>query len=250
MFSRNNVIRRRAFTLIELLVVIAIIAILAAMLLPALGNAKESGKRIACTNNLRQLGLSMQMYVDDNHGVMPPRNAATDWPDAFYDNYGRSLKVLVCLSETTNSPATVGVTNAGAAPRSYFMNGWNDYFYKKLGAADYSAQYITGQYQMGLKETDILLPSDTIALGEKASDRGDFYMDMLSGMLDGTGDDTTGAVAQDRHSGRGPGTGTGGSNNTYADGSVRYNKFGSAFDPINLWAISDADRVNYAFIYH
>jgi prepilin-type N-terminal cleavage/methylation domain-containing protein len=56
---------RRGFTLIELLVVIAIIAILAAMLLPVLGRAKESGKRISCLNNLRQLSLSSQMYVGD-----------------------------------------------------------------------------------------------------------------------------------------------------------------------------------------
>ena len=158
--------------------------------------------------------------------------------------------MLICPSETANLPATRGtVQQCRLTPRPAAISATvgTITFPDALSPADYAALFMAGTLsQSGIKETAIIHPSDTIVLGEKIAQRGDFYMDMLAG----NGDDFAGAVAQDQHSGKGQGTGTGGSNYVFADGSTRYNKYGSAFDPLNLWAVSDGDRAADMISFH
>ncbi|HEX8463695.1 MAG TPA: DUF1559 domain-containing protein [Abditibacterium sp.] len=159
----------RAFTLIELLVVIAIIAILASILFPAFGRARENARRTSCLSNQKQIGLGFLQYQSDFDGAFPFTNhvSGLSWTNTIQP-YTKSRQVFRCPSDPSPSWETPVPPSTALRLTSYYLNA-------------YLANEATGSNDFA-RDTTIQSPSKVVYVGESGLDKtGDHFHPQLWG---------------------------------------------------------------------
>ena len=171
--------QKNTFTLIELLIVIAIIAILASMLLPALGKARESGKTSSCVNQIKQIVMSLQFYSDSQDGWAPVPEATefTRWPAILFVNKDlTNLNTLICPTATgyeyanyvmhaKNLSRSSLLTDSGKTYFNYVHYTINNYFLTSV-----TAKSVTTPIR---KMSKSYTPSGKILLADSCGDPAD-----------------------------------------------------------------------------
>lgn len=209
--------RSRGFTRVELIAASIAVAFLATLAFPVMAANRADADRVGCFSNMRQLIIAALKYAQENDDHFPPRRLPA-WTTQLQPYYG-STKILVCPSDP--EPASLSfATNADAAPRSYIMNGWGDYFLAQQGSF-----LSTNAFPL----TAIAEPASTIVFGEKATGSTHWWMDYQNY-------DDLNEVEDGRH--YATGTIDGASNHAFADGSVRLLKWGEAYQPVLMWAVT------------
>jgi prepilin-type N-terminal cleavage/methylation domain-containing protein/prepilin-type processing-associated H-X9-DG protein len=228
---------RRGFTLTELLVVVAVIALLAALLIPALSRSRDTAYRIACLHHVGQIQLAGAMYALDNSGFLPPHEPqpGSKWPSQL-QNTLKDPNILLCPVDSldTSSSPTNHLAAFDTQPRSYVMNGFYDFFANRLEPSD-MAMLTKGLSFAAMNEADISDPGNTILFGEKSSTNNIYYLNVLE-----NGGMFLPDLDENRH-GLGK---SGGANYGMADGSVTFLKFAADTSPLNMWGITDTSRTS------
>lgn len=163
----------KKFTLIELLVVIAIIGILATLLMPSLGKARDKAKQVVCLNNMKQISVAVEMYKSSSDNRLPKCVAAvgTNWTGVGNNQAWKSY-INVYLEQPTdvNGDLTLGTFNCPSSNTEFATGGGLGWNINYLAYAPIDPSITTIQKYEGYKFASITEPTETLLVGDTTDD--------------------------------------------------------------------------------